>query len=79
MFSNEFDHDEIMVTVLDDYGNYEDVKLGIYDDMVIIRQWDDLTNCYSEIAMSPEMFRDLLLSMNQSEGVFYFQKYENNG
>lgn len=79
MFSNEFDHDEIMITVMDDAGFYEDIKVGIYDDIVVIRQWDDFTDMYSEIAMSPEMFRDLLLSINQPEGLFSFQKHKKDG
>lgn len=71
MFSNEFDFDCTTITVLDDYGNYEDVKVELFDDIVVIRQWDEDINAYQTIHMSPEMYRDLMMAMNQGEGVYW--------
>lgn len=73
MFSNEFEFDCTTITVLDDYGNYEDVKVELFDDIVVIRQWDEESEGYQIIHMSPEMYRDLMMAMNQGEGVYMVQ------
>lgn len=70
MFTTEFDHDEIAITILDDNGNYEDVKFLLYDDIVYIQQWDVLSNNTQIIGMSPEMFSELLIAMQNPEGAF---------
>lgn len=71
MFSNEFEFDCTTITVLDDYGNYEDVKVELFDDIVSIKQWVEESEGYQTIYMSPEMYRDLMMAMNQSEGVYW--------
>lgn len=70
MFTTEMDHDEISITVLDDAGNYEDVNYLIYDDIVYIRQWDEDTQRYNLIAMSPPMFSEFLSAMKTPEGTY---------
>lgn len=70
MFTVEMDHDETLVTILDDEGNYEDIVFNIFDDIVYIRQWDDLTETFAAIAMSPEMFDQILVALNSSEGAY---------
>ena len=71
MFSNEFEFDCTTITVLDDYGNYEDVKVELFDDIVSIKQWDENIDAYQTIYISPEMYRDLMMAMNQGEGVYW--------
>ena len=71
MFSNEFDHDEISITILDEQGNHEDVKYLIYDNLVYIRQWDEERNMYQVITMSPSMFDDFFAAMVKPEGLYY--------
>ena len=61
---------------MDDAGFYEDVKIALYDNIVVIKQWDDHLNRYQEVTMSPEMFRDLLLAMDRPEGLFVFKAKE---
>lgn len=73
MFSNEFEFDCTTITVLDDHGNYEDVKVELFDDIVVIRQWDEESEDYQRIHISPEMYRDLMMAMNQGEGVYMVQ------
>lgn len=70
MFTTEIDHDEIIVTILDDHGFHEDVIFNIYDDCVIIRQWDEHIGNHSEIIMSPDMFDDFIAALNRPEGAY---------
>ena len=71
MFTNEFEHDATITTVLDEKGKHEDVELIISDDIVYIRQYnDDTKDGYELIAMSPKMFSDLITALNQAEGFF---------
>lgn len=77
MFTNEFEHDSTITTVLDEKGTHEDVELIIGDDIVYIRQYNDDTKddldfkpSYELIAMSPKMFSDLITALNQAEGFF---------
>ena len=69
MFTVEFDHDEIEITILDDDGNNEDVKVHLFDDIVYIRQaFDD--NKIEAIQMSPDMWDELVAAINSSEGAY---------
>lgn len=70
MFTIEMDHDETTVTVLDNHGNWDDVELILYDDVVYIRQYDSELDDMQMIAMGPEMFNELLVSMHKSEGSY---------
>lgn len=74
MFTNEFDHDEISITILDDYANHEDVNFLLYDDLVYIRQWDEDSNTYVTITMSPDMFDEFAASMFNPEGAYVSYK-----
>lgn len=73
MFTTEMDHDETKITLLDDQGFHEDVIFYLYDDCVVIRQWCDLTENYSEIIMSVEMFDEFIASMNKPEGAYTYR------
>lgn len=75
MFTVEMDHDEITVTVLDNNGNWDDVELIMYDDVIYIRQFDAELDAMQMIAMSPQMFGELMLSMKHPEGS-YMTKYK---
>jgi hypothetical protein len=70
MFSVEFDHDEFLITVLDDSGNFEDVSVYIYDDIVYIRQWCEDNQNFDLIQMTPEMFDQIMTAMKTPEGVY---------
>lgn len=76
MFTNEFDFDTTITTVMDETGECEDVQLTIEDDVVCIRQFsDDELIPPDLITMTPKMFRDLLQAMNLPEG-FYQTRYK---
>lgn len=70
MFTTEIDHDEIKITILDDTAFHEDVRFFIYDDCVIIQQWDEEMQNFSEIIMSPDMFDEFTASLTNPEGAF---------
>ena len=64
------DLDEIEITVLDDNGRYEDVKIFSYDDVVYIRQYNQKKNKNDLIQMSPEMYAELMTAWQSPEGAF---------
>lgn len=72
MFTIEMDFDEIEITILDDIGEYEDIKVHIFDDIVYIRQFDDESSSPipQAIAMSPDMWDQLILAIQSPEGAF---------
>jgi hypothetical protein len=70
MFTVEFDHDDTEITIMDEYAFNEDVKINAFDDIVFIRQWDEDKNAFDIIAMSPDMWEDLIVALNSPEGIF---------
>lgn len=74
MFTTEIDHDEIKITILDDNAFHEDVAFLIYDDCVIIRQWDEEIDNFVEIILSPNMFDDFTEAMNKPAGAFRIER-----
>ena len=70
MFTVEMDFDDIEITVMDDTDEHEDVKVHIFDDIVYIRQFDNDAAIPETIAMSPDMWDQLILAINSPEGAF---------
>jgi len=70
MFTVEMDFDEIEITVMDDTDEYEDIKVHIFDDIVYIRQFDNEAPWPETIAMSPNMWDQLILAIQSPEGAF---------
>lgn len=70
MFTNEFESDETVTTLMDDDAEYEDVQVMITDEQVFIRQWDDDREKYEIICMSPKMFYELQEAMKRPAGLF---------
>jgi hypothetical protein len=62
MFTIEMDWDETSIRILDTKGNYGDLEVIIYDDITYMRQFDNDSERYSMIVVSPEM----LLALNKS-------------
>lgn len=73
IFTNEFEFDETITTILDDTGEYEDVCVIITDDMVFIRQWDDDREKYEVVSMTPKMFFELQEAMKKPIGLYYME------
>lgn len=70
MYTVEMDLDEITITLLDDSGNYADVIINSFDDIVYIRQFTDNSNTPQAIALSPQMWEELISAMHSPEGAF---------
>ena len=70
MFSVEFEHDEICITVMDDSGNHEDLIVNSFDDLVYIRQYDEELDRVMCIAISPAMWEELITAIDSPEGLF---------
>ena len=70
MFTVEMDFDEIEITVLDDTGTYEDIKVFSYDDIVYIRQYNEETDRHTLISISPEMYVELMQAWKSPAGAF---------
>lgn len=70
MFTVEMDLDEIEITVLDDTGRHEDVKVFSYDDVVYVRQFNETKNKWDLISMTPSMYFELMEAWRSSEGSY---------
>jgi hypothetical protein len=70
MFSVEMDHDEIEITVMDDHGHNEDLKVNLFDDVIYIRQYNEATDRDELIQISPDMWDELVAAIHSPEGVF---------
>ena len=70
MFTNEFEFDETIITVLDDSGVREDVQLYLDDNEVYVRQWNERKQVYDLIVMSPKMLFEIMEAMKQPEGSY---------
>ena len=70
MFTNEFEFDETITTVMDDSGKLEDVIVHIDENEVYIRQWNETSQNHDIIVLSQKMFQEFLRSLNTSEGLY---------
>lgn len=73
MFTNEFEFNETVTTILDESAQFADVQLVISDEIVTIKQVNE-DDAVDLILLTPKMFKDLLEAMNLPEG-FYKTKY----
>ena len=72
-FTIEEEFHQTRIVVMDDSGDDLDVDLiienaGEYEGYVSLRQYNNDTECYEIITMSPDMFKDLIKSWNSPEG-----------
>lgn len=70
MFTNEFEFDGSITTILDEDGRHSDVEILIADSGVYIRQFDEEMGQYDMVVMSHKMYYDLIESRNHPEGVY---------
>jgi hypothetical protein len=64
------DFDEIEITVLDDTGKHEDIKVFSYDKVVYIRQFNEKKNKWDLVSMTPSMYCELMEAWRSSEGSY---------
>ncbi len=70
MFTIEMDYDEITITLLDDTGSYADVIINSFDDIVYIRQFEEEDGAPQAVALSPQMWEELIAAIHSPEGAF---------
>lgn len=70
MYTVEFDFDDVEITVIDDTGFHEDLKIDAFEDIVYISQWDENTDKATVIAISPQMWDELIAAIQSPEGAF---------
>jgi len=70
LFTNEFEFDETITTVMDDSGQYEDVQIFIDDNEVYIRQWNEHSQRHELIGMTHDMFKEFMTALNCSDGTY---------
>jgi len=70
MYSIEMDHDEIVITIMDDTGSESDIIINSFDDIVYIRQFEDDNPRPQSIAMTPKMWEELITAIDSPEGFF---------
>ena len=75
MFTNEFEFEGTITTILDETGKCQDVQLMIDDDGVIIRQFqEDDSKPADLILLTHKMFYDMMEALKHPEG-FYITRY----
>ena len=70
MYTVEFDHDDVEITIIDDLGYHEDLKIDAFDDIVYISQWDENKDQSITIAISTQMWEELIAAISSPEGAF---------
>ena len=70
MFTIEMDWDETAITILDPDGEYEDLQVIAYDDIVYMRQWDEDIQRFILMSFSPKMFLSLMQSFKLPVGAY---------
>jgi hypothetical protein len=73
MITNEMEFNETVITVMDDYGVYEDIQVFLDDNEVYIRQYNEVGDYHNLVVMSCEMYLQMLKAMKLPEGMFKFE------
>jgi hypothetical protein len=71
VFTNEFETDSTVTTIIDEEAQFEDVQFIVneYGD-VIVRQWNERQQGHDVVLMSATMFGELLGALNKPEGAY---------
>lgn len=72
MFTNEFEYDETVITIMDEEANFDDIKIIFSDETVHIIQYNSDSNIDipNVICMSHQMFKEIQYSLLSSEGMY---------
>jgi len=70
MFSVEFDHDEVCITVMDDTGVHGDLKIHAFDDIVYLTQYDQDLDIDNVLEINPDQWEELIAAIHSPEGFF---------
>jgi hypothetical protein len=70
LYTVEFDHDELCITIMDDTGEYGDLKIHSFDDVVFLCQDDPELDTQQILEVNPEMWEELIAAIHSPEGFF---------
>ena len=70
MYTVEMNFDETVVTVMDESGAVEDIKVYLGDDAVYITQYSENTDRDEMIQMPIEMWREFFAALNSPNGTY---------
>jgi len=70
MYTNEFLMNATVTTIMDSTAALDDVQLVINDNNVVLRQWNEQYDDYDYVALSHQMWNNLLQALDKPEGVF---------
>jgi|TARA_R110000782_G_C14713634_1_gene403417 hypothetical protein len=70
MWTNEFDFDETVTTIMDDHDVHDDLHIFIDDNEVFLRQWCETLQRYELINISHRMWYEVQKAMKTTEGIF---------
>ena len=68
MYTVEFDHDEVIITILDDSGSLPDLRIHSFEARVYITQMDEDGDYDDILSITPEIWQGLILAISSSEG-----------
>ena len=74
MFTIEHEEDETIITILDEEGELEDVRVLMWDDRVFIRQWNEHRQQFDLIAMNADMYYKLMQAWTMPEGTYVIER-----
>ena len=74
MYTVEFDHDEVCITVMDDTGMHGDIKVRAYEDAVYITQDDEELDVEFVLEMNPQMWDELISAIHSPEGCYRIKR-----
>lgn len=74
MITVEMDNDETCITVMDTTGELEDIQALLYEDYCHIRQWNEKTELFEVITMTPTMYLKLMKAWHLPEGTYVLEK-----
>ena len=70
MYSVEFDHDEVCITVMDDTGQHGDLKVHAFDDIVYLTQYEAEDDEQHILEINPQHWEELMCAIHSPEGFF---------
>lgn len=72
MFTIEHQFDASVVTLVDEGGSHlrEDVAISVFEDEIVIEQFDAQRNATATVRMSMTQARDLQAALNLPEGAY---------
>lgn len=70
MYTVEFEDDATIITSLDEQGDLEDLQVIQDERFVFLRQYDEFTDEFMVLMITPQQFQDIIAAQQCSEGAY---------